>query len=62
MAGILNYLLIWVAPFAVMITTIIVIHELGHFLVARACGVVTTRTVVFRTFLPWIRRFTSVSL
>ncbi len=39
MAGILNYLLIWVAPFAVMITTIIVIHELGHFLVARVCGV-----------------------
>ena len=39
MAGVLNYFLIWVAPFALMITSIIVIHELGHFLVARACGV-----------------------
>ena len=39
MAGVVNFFLIWVAPFAVMITTIIVIHELGHFLVARACGV-----------------------
>ena len=39
MADILNFVLVWVAPFALMITTIIVIHELGHFLAARACGV-----------------------
>jgi len=43
MAGILHFVLIWVAPLMVMMTAIIVIHELGHFLVAKACGVAIER-------------------
>lgn len=39
MPDILTFLLIKVAPFLVMITGIVVIHELGHFAVAKACGV-----------------------
>ncbi len=39
MAALANFLFIWVAPFAATITTIVVIHELGHFLAARACKV-----------------------
>src|SRR5579871_2242510 len=32
-----------VAPFLVVITLIVTIHELGHFLTARACGVAVDR-------------------
>ncbi|MGH6972055.1 MAG: M50 family metallopeptidase, partial [Caulobacteraceae bacterium] len=34
---------IYVAPFLAVITLIVTIHELGHFLVARACGVAVDR-------------------
>ncbi|HZZ89308.1 MAG TPA: site-2 protease family protein [Caulobacteraceae bacterium] len=34
---------LYVVPFLVIITFIVTIHELGHFLVARACGVAVDR-------------------
>src|SRR5579883_2268328 len=34
---------IYVVPFLVVITLIVTIHELGHFLTARACGVAVDR-------------------
>jgi len=34
---------LYVVPFLVLITVIVTIHELGHFLVARACGVAVER-------------------
>ncbi len=43
MADILQFVLIKVAPFLLVIMTIVVIHELGHFWVARACGVAIDR-------------------
>jgi len=32
-------LLTWTVPFLVVLTVIVFIHELGHFMVARWCGV-----------------------
>src|SRR5271154_703791 len=34
---------LYVVPFLVIITFIVTIHELGHFLVARACGIAVDR-------------------
>src|SRR5580704_14593726 len=34
---------LFVVPFLVVLTFIVTIHELGHFLVARACGVAVDR-------------------
>src|SRR5476651_2492205 len=36
-------LLSWIAPFLVVMMTIVVIHELGHFLAARCFGVAIDR-------------------
>ena len=43
MADILQFFLIKVAPFLVLITTIVVVHELGHFIVGRLCGAAVDR-------------------
>ena len=39
-AGLLGYVL----PFLVVLTIVVFFHELGHFLIARACGI---RVLVF---------------
>ena len=46
MSPFLHYLalpLSWIAPFLVVMMTIVVIHELGHFLAARCFGVAIDR-------------------
>ena len=35
--------LTWILPFLFVLTMVVVVHELGHFLVARACGVAIER-------------------
>ena len=42
--GPLGTLLIYVVPFLFILTVVVFFHELGHFLVARWCGV---RVLVF---------------
>jgi regulator of sigma E protease len=56
MTGFLGQALIYIVPFLVLLTFIVTIHELGHFLVARAFGVKIDRfsigfgkTIVSRT-------------
>jgi regulator of sigma E protease len=56
MTGILGQTLLYIVPFLLVLTFIITIHELGHFLVARAFGVKVDRfsvgfgrTIVART-------------
>lgn len=39
MTGFLGQAVIYIVPFLLVLTFIVTIHELGHFLVARACGV-----------------------
>ena len=41
---ILNVILTYVIPFLVVLTILVFVHELGHYLIARRCGV--------RVFLP----------
>ena len=43
MTGILGQLLLYTVPFLLVLTVIVTIHELGHFLVARAFGVKVDR-------------------
>lgn len=43
MIGFLQTALLYVVPFLVMITVIVTVHELGHFLVAKACGIAIDR-------------------
>lgn len=43
MFGFLTMALLYVVPFLLILTLIVTVHELGHFLVARACGVAVDR-------------------
>jgi regulator of sigma E protease len=47
--------LTWILPFLFVLTIVITVHELGHFLVARACGVAIERfSIGFgRALLKW---------
>lgn len=47
--------LTWILPFLFVLTMVITVHELGHFLVARACGVAVDRfSIGFgRALLSW---------
>lgn len=38
-ASVATWVVDWVLPFLVVLTVLVFIHELGHYLVARACGV-----------------------
>ena len=56
MTGFLGQALLYIVPFLLVLTFIVTIHELGHFLVARAFGVKIDRfsigfgkTIVSRT-------------
>ncbi|MCA0369050.1 MAG: RIP metalloprotease [Proteobacteria bacterium] len=46
MLGVLGQVLIYIVPFLLVLTFIVTIHELGHFLVARAFGVKVDRFAV----------------
>jgi len=46
MLGVLGQILIYIVPFLLVLTFIVTIHELGHFLVARAFGVKVDRFAV----------------
>jgi regulator of sigma E protease len=37
--AVMSYIFDWVLPFLVVLTVLIFVHELGHYLVARLCGV-----------------------
>lgn len=43
MTAFVGQFLLYVLPFLLVLTTIVTLHELGHFLVARACGVKVDR-------------------
>lgn len=49
--------LFYLAAFAVVIGVLIVVHELGHYAVARACGVKVLRFSVGFGRVLWLRRF-----
>ena len=46
MLGALGQILIYIVPFLLVLTFIVTIHELGHFLVARAFGVKVDRFAI----------------
>lgn len=46
MLGVLGQVLIYIVPFLLVLTAIVTIHELGHFLVARAFGVKVDRFAI----------------
>ncbi|WP_235560383.1 RIP metalloprotease [Brevundimonas sp. Leaf363] len=46
MLGVLSQIVTYVLPFLVVLTTVVTIHELGHFLVARWCGVKIDRFAI----------------
>ena len=50
-------LLVTAAAFIVALGVLIVIHELGHFVVARLCGVKVLRFSVGMGKVVWSRRF-----
>ena len=56
MAAILDTVLIWWIPFLTMITLIVVVHELGHFLVAKWCGVAIDQFSIGFGRALWSRR------
>src|SRR5512134_589267 len=35
----MHYIVDWILPFLVVLTVLIFVHELGHYLIARMCGV-----------------------
>src|SRR5512143_1147295 len=35
----MHYIFEWILPFLIVLTVLIFVHELGHYLVARSCGV-----------------------
>ncbi len=55
MLGLLQQVLLYTVPFLLVLTVVITIHELGHFLVARWCGVAVDRfSIGFgRAILHW---------
>ena len=43
MLGLIENLALTVIPFLLVLTLVVTVHELGHFLVAKACGVAIDR-------------------
>ena len=43
MLALASHALTWIVPFVFVLTLVVTVHELGHFLVARACGVAVDR-------------------
>ena len=56
MLGLLQQVLLYTLPFLVVLMVVITVHELGHFLVAKWCGVAVDRfSIGFgRPLLKWI--------
>ena len=46
MLGIVQTVAIYILPFLAVLTLVITIHELGHFIVARLCGVACDRFAI----------------
>lgn len=59
-----NWFIDWVLPFAVVFGTIVLVHELGHFLVARRAGVKVHEFAIGfgRAFVQWKRGETRYSI
>src|SRR5690606_2387049 len=59
-----NWFVDWVLPFAVVFGTIVLVHELGHFLVARRAGVKVHEFAIGfgRAFVQWKRGETRYSI
>lgn len=52
----MSHVLFYIAAFAILLGILVVVHELGHFLAARACGVKVLRFSVGFGRVLWCRR------
>ena len=53
MTGFLTILFTYIIPLLVLLTVVVTIHELGHFLAGKAFGVAIDRFGVGRTSQAW---------
>jgi regulator of sigma E protease len=58
MPGIMQLVLLYTLPFLVVLTVVITVHEFGHFIVARWCGVAVERFAIGfgRAIVSWTDR------